>query len=144
MMRRSSDRLPAENFRSDSQPSGGLELPHRTVSQPLRIDAKDAKSVFIEVVNEVKREFKLSVEDMARAAECPVSSMGDALAAKDSRNFAGHWLIAQGPQFVARHNELMERRLGLTADAEDAIEAEQIGALVEHLVRRGFRARRPA
>ena len=134
-MRRLTDRLPAESLRTESHAI-------RTGSHPLRIGAKDAKNLFIEVVNEVKSELGLSVEEMAINAGCPVSSMGDALAAKDSRNFAGHWLIAQGPAFVARHNELMARRLGLSDDARDALEAEEIGALVERLVHRGFRLRR--
>jgi len=131
MLRRSSDRLPAESLRTESQDA-------RTSSQPLRITAKGS---FLSAVNETKTALGMSVEEMAINAGCPVSSMGDALAGKDSRNFAGHWLIAQGEAFIAKFNDIVERQMGLTQESVDAIEAEQIGRLVECVVKRAFRAR---
>jgi hypothetical protein len=80
---------------------------------------------------------------MAINAGCPLSSMSDALAGKDGRNFAGPWLLAQGDAFVARFNEIVSRRRGGLTDAQQAaIEAEQIGRLVEAFVQRSFRLRR--
>jgi hypothetical protein len=104
----------------------------------------DAKGLFLSAVNETRTALGLSIEAMAINAGCPVSAMSDAMAGKDSRNFAGHWLVAQGPEFVAKHNEIMDRQLGLTPASVDAIEAEQIASVVEMLVRRGFRARTEA
>lgn len=134
MLRRSTDRSPAESFHTDSHRD-------RTVSHPLRIDAKGA---FLAAVNETRTALSKSIEAMAIDAGCPVSAMSDALAGKDSRNFAGHWLIAQGPEFIATYNAIVDRQLGLTPASVDALEAEQIGQLVERLVHRGFRARTEA
>jgi hypothetical protein len=134
MMRRASDRLPAESLRTESQQG-------RTVSHPLRIDAKGS---FLSAVNEARTSLGKSIEAMAIDAGCPVSAMSDALAGKDSRNFAGHWLIAQGAEFVAKYNAIVDRQLGLTPASVDAIDAEQIASVVEMLVRRGFRARTEA
>jgi hypothetical protein len=133
MMRRATDRTPAESLRSDLQSV-------RTPSQPLRIDAK---SEFLAAINETRVGMGLSIEAMAINAGCPLSSMSDALAGKDGRNFAGPWLLAQGDAFVARFNEIVSRRRGgLTEAQQDAIEAEQIGRLVEAFVQRSFRLRR--
>lgn len=132
MLRRSSDRMPAKSVHTDS-------LPVHTGSRPLRIDVK---ADFLAAVNEARTALSLSVEAMAINAGCQTSAMSDALAGKDSRNFAGHWLIAQGPEFVKKYNEIIARDLGLTAESEDAIEAERIASVVQLLVHRGFRARR--
>lgn len=117
-------RMQPESFRSDS-------LPARTVSQPMRITAK---SEFLQVVNEVKSRLGYSLELMAANAECPVSSMGDALAGKDNRNFAGHWLIAQGNEFIDLYNRLIDERRGLTPESRKANLARQLGEMVRLLV----------
>jgi hypothetical protein len=127
MMRRATDRMPAESFRTDSH--------------QLRIDAKGA---FLSAVNETRTLMGKTVEAMAIDAGCSVSAMSDALSGKDSRNFAGHWLIAQGPEFVAKHNAIVDKKLGLTPASVDAQEAEDIGRLVQRLVLRGFRSRSEA
>lgn len=134
MLRRAVDRLPEKSVRTDSQ---GV----RSDSRPLRIDVKVE---FLAAVNETRTALGLSVEAMAINAGCTTSAMSDALAGKDSRNFAGQWLLAQGDAFIAKFNETIERQRGLTQDAEDALEAERIGALVQQLVTRSFRARRLA
>lgn len=124
-------RTPEEKFHTGSQP-------FHTVSHALRIDAKQG---FLAVVQQVRTEMGLSIENMAQNAGCTTSAMSDALAGKDSRNFAGHWLLAQGDAFVARFNDLIEKQLGLTRESIDEREAEHIGRLVQALVHRGFRAR---
>ncbi len=127
MLRRSTDRLPEKSLRNGSH--------------PLRIDAKVE---FLQAVNETRTALGLSVEAMAINAGCPTSAMSEALAGKDSRNFAGPWLLAQGNEFIAKFNEIVARKRGLTDDAVDDIEAEQIASVGEMLIRRGFRARRSA
>lgn len=125
-------RTPAKSFRSDSQPV-------RTVSHQVRIDAK---SEFLAVINEVRTTLGISIETMAINAGCPTSSMSDALAGKDGRNFAGPWLIAQGNDFIRAFNEAIDRRRGLSDESVDEIEAEEIGQLVTSIVRRSFRVRK--
>lgn len=94
------------------------------------------------VINEVRTVLGKSVEAMAIDANCPVSSMSDALAGKDGRNFAGHWLPAQGPEFVREFNKRMEQRQGISEESVDEIEAAEIGELVTRLIRRSFRHRK--
>ncbi len=131
MFRRSTDRMPEKSVRTDLQSV-------RAGSHHVRIDAK---SISLEVVNECRTELGLSVEAMALNAEVPKSSMSDALAGKDNRNFALPWLLAQGAEFVNLHNRKLERRLGLTQESEDDQEAEALGRMFEILMRRSFRAR---
>jgi len=117
-------RTPAESFRTDSHPV-------RTASQPLRIDAK---TEFLSAITETRQRLSKSIEAMAIDAECPVSSMSDALAGKDGRNFAGHWLIAQGDEFIATFNAVMDERRGLTPQAKKANKARLLAELLRQIV----------
>jgi hypothetical protein len=71
---------------------------------------------------------------MAIDAGCPLSSMSDALAGKEGRNFAGHWLIAQGDAFVDTFNRIREERRGITPAAKRAKRAVAIAELVRFIV----------
>jgi hypothetical protein len=124
-------RMPAESLRTDSRPSADLRtdgLPVRTGSQPLRIDAK---AEFLAVINETRVHLGKSIEAMAIDADCPLSSMSDALAGKEGRNYAGHWLIAQGDEFIETFNRIREERRGVTLAAKKARRAKAIAALVQ-------------
>lgn len=78
----------------------------------------------------------------AIAAGCAESDLSNALRGK--QRFEMQWVFNQDDQFV--HEFITEWRAdrGLDLDRVDAIEAEEIGNVVQLLVRRGFRARRAA
>lgn len=124
----------------------GSQSPHaeldkvRAGSHQLRIGVTEAKRIYLEAVNEVRAEMDLSVEAMAINACESRSVMSDALKGK-GRNFNGAWTLAQGEEFHVRVNRRVDRKLGLTADSVDELEAAAIARTVELLVRRGFRAR---
>lgn len=92
-----------------------------------------AKDLFLSALNETRTRLGKSIEAMAIDAGCPLSSMADALAGKDGRNFAGHWLLAQGPEFVQLHNQIIDERLGLTPGSKRLAKAKAIGELVQRL-----------
>lgn len=117
-------RTPAKNDRADS-------LPVRTTSQPLRIDAKAA---FLSDINEARTRLGLSVEAMATCAGTSVSQMSEALAGKDGRNFAGHWLTALGAEFEATYNAVVAERRGTSPQARRDRLAKDIGELVRRIV----------
>lgn len=117
-------RVPVNSVRTDS-------LPDRTVSQPLRIDAK---AEFLSAVNEVRHRLGLSIEAMASCAGCTTSQMSDALAGKEGRNFAGHWLGAQGQEFEDVYNAVVSERRGRTPEARRARVAKELGEIVRRIV----------
>lgn len=124
---------------SQAQQHHGLSVKPRAArmsQESLRTDSQaprnDAKQEFLGAINEIRSRRGLSVEAMAVLAGVPVSTMSDALAGKDNRNFAGHWLIAQGDDFAA---DVMEA-LGVTAQSRIAADAQRIGELVALLIRR--------
>lgn len=131
-------RAHEKSRRSDSHERAAALDEIRAGSHMVRIDAK---TEFLAVINEIRTRRGLSIEAMAINAECPASSMSDALAGKDGRNFAGQWLVAQGPEFVKDFNDEMERRLGVTQASIDEQDARDLGRLVEMLSRRMLRAR---
>lgn len=117
-------RTHANKVRSDSQPV-------RSDSHQVRIDAKQE---FLAAINETKTRLGLSVESMAECAGVPISSMSDALNGKEGRNFAGHWLTAQGDDFEAMYNRVVDERRGLSREAKRARIARNLGELVRRVV----------
>jgi hypothetical protein len=144
MSRRASDRItspsvadvvvrtPEKSFRTDSHPSAPALDEIRAGSHVVRIDAKH---VFLADINETKNHLRLTVEVMAINAGCPVSSMSDALAGKEGRNFAGHWLIAQGDEFIDAFVAIRNARLGRTpaASKSASVIVEVVRQLAEKL-----------
>jgi len=124
MMRRASDRTPANDLRSDS-------LPIPTGSRPLRIDGK---SVARRAVREAMAATTLSQKAMAEHAGISESMLSDALRDDGPRNLETGWLIAQGDVFLIAYWDSVTRQLGLTADAKREANAAIIGELVRRLV----------
>lgn len=102
----------------------------RTGSHQLRIDAKQQ---FLSDINEARTRLGLSVESLAACAGTTVSVMSEALAGKDGRNFAGHWLTAQGPEFEDTYNTVVAERRGESPEAKRARAAKDLGELVRRI-----------
>lgn len=98
-------------------------------SQPVRIAVKDA---YLAALNETRTRLNRSVEDMAAKADCQVSAMSDALAGK--RNFAGHWLLAQGDDFCDMFNRIVDDRRGTSVKAKHARIGRELGEMVRRIV----------
>lgn len=103
----------------------------RTGSHQLRIDAKQQ---FLSDINETRTRLGLSVESMASCAGVSISVMSEALAGKDGRNFAGHWLPAQGSAFETTYNAVVEERRGTSPEARRARLGRDLGELVRRIV----------
>jgi hypothetical protein len=130
----SPQRSESKNVRTDSHPSGlhrTDSLPVRTGSPPLRMDAKQQ---FLADINEVRTRLGVSVDSMAACAGVAVSQMSEALAGKEGRNFAGHWLTAQGPEFEDTYNAVVRERRGISPEDRRARVAKDIGELVRRIV----------
>jgi hypothetical protein len=125
-------RTPEKSFRTDSHPTPTTLGEVRGVSHVVRIDAK---SVFLADINEVKARLQLTAEVMAINAGCTVSAMSEALAGKEGRNFAGHWLIAQGDDFMDYFDALRAARRGRTPEVSNRarVIVEVVHQLVEKL-----------
>lgn len=94
----------------------------------------DAKAEFLADINETRTRLGLSVEVMAINAGCPVSAMSEALAGKDGRNFAGHWITSQGDEFESMFATVRDARRGRTPEARRANLAREIGEVVRRLI----------
>lgn len=94
----------------------------------------DAKAEYLSAINETRARLGKSIEAMALDADCPTSSMSDALAGKDGRNFAGHWLTAQGEDFEATFNRVMDERRGTTPEAKRLRIARELGEIVRRVI----------
>lgn len=100
-------------------------------SHPLRIDVKKE---FLADVNEARTRLGLSVDAMAALCGVATSAMSDALAGKETRNFAGHWMTALGPDFEATYNQVVIERRGQTPRARRIRAARALGELVARCV----------
>ena len=114
-------RTHVKSIHIDSQPI-------TSASQPLRIAVKQ---VYLAALSDARTRLNLSVEEMARRAECQVSAMSDALVGK--RNFAGHWLLAQGDEFCDVFNRIVDERRG-TSKAKHARVGRELGEMVRRIV----------
>lgn len=124
MVAKRDPRVPEKSDRTDSQPD-------RMASQPLRCDAKVE---FLACVNEARTRLGWSIEAMARLAGCSPSAMSEALQGKESRNFAGHWMTALGPEFEDTYNRVVDERRGISKEARRARVAKSLGELVRRVV----------
>jgi hypothetical protein len=123
-------RPPAESLRTVSQPAGEIPAALANLRAGSHVVRIDAKQTFLAVIHEVRARLGLTVEVMAINAECPLSSMSDALAGKDGRNFAAHWLLAQGDEFLALFLRLVDERRGLTPESKRVNAARRISEIV--------------
>lgn len=112
----------------------------------LRIDAKNIaiapeKRPYRALVREAMRRSGLSQKAFALDAKQPESVISEAL--NGSRALPSEWVWGQTDLTFQRElKSLEESELGLSGEVDDALEAQQIGNLVEQLVRRSFRVRR--
>lgn len=141
-MRRASDRMPANSIRAELDSVRGSNAIARIAANPSDFAEQNRQiRTVAELVVHVNGRLGRSQKEFAIAGGCAESDLSNAL--KSRQRLDMQWVFNQDDAYVAAFIDEWRADRGLDSARVDALEAREIAELVERVVYRGFRDRRP-